>query len=192
MSENPREDIPYKSLGTTLKRVREKLQETLAEVSGAVEIDIEELTAMEAGKRRPSEDILLLLISHFGMREDEATKLWEIAGYDQLALPFSNMTNDDADGDTRPSVVVMPTDARINYTDMVHVMVNNYGVVMNFMQGAGPNNQPMIVGRLGMSREHAKSVLDVLQRTLAQSEQKALPAPDAEKHRRQETDKKNS
>ena len=54
---------------------------------------------------------------------------------------------------------------------MVHVMVNNYGVIMNFMQGAGPNNQPLAVARIGMSREHAKSVLEVLQKTLDQADE---------------------
>lgn len=169
-------DFPYLPLGKKLKRLREKLQETLAEVSGAVEIEIDALNLIESGTKRPSEDILLLLISHFAIKEDEANKLWELAGYDQQQLPFEHMT---MSGDNeKSSVMVMPVDARISYTDMVHVMVNNYGVVLNFMQSAGPNNQPLAVARVGMSREHAKSVLEVLQRTLAQSEQKSLPAPD--------------
>jgi transcriptional regulator with XRE-family HTH domain len=182
--------LPYKSLGIRLKRMREKLQESLAEVSGAVEIDIELLTAIERGQNRPSEDILLLLISHFGVKEDEATKLWELAGYDEQNVPFVNMINEE-DGSAKSSVLVMPTDARINYTDMVHVMVNNFGVVINFMQGAGPNNQPMIVGRLGMSKEHAKSVLEVLKKTLEQDTQKSLPSPDSSKpgHHQKKTDK---
>lgn len=181
-------DRPYKSLGTRLKHTREKLQESLAEVSGAVEIDIEMLSAIELGSDRPSEDILLLLISHFGIKEDEATKLWELAGYDEHQVPFVNMVNEE-DGSAKPSVLVMPNDARINYSDMVHVMVNNFGVVMNFMQGAGPNNQPMIVARLGMSKEHARSVLEVLQKTLDQDAQKSLPSPDTEKS--QERQKKS-
>jgi transcriptional regulator with XRE-family HTH domain len=174
MSESKQQ--PFQSLGDTLKRIRTKRRESLAEVSGAVEIDIDMLSNIERGSARPSEDILLLLISHFNVKEDEATKLWELAGYDQDELPVANMANDD--GAVQPSVMVMPTDARINYTDMVHVMVNNYGVVMNFMQGAGPNSQPLVVARVGMSKEHARSVLEVLQKTLAQSEPKPLPAPD--------------
>lgn len=173
-----RKEYPYQPLGKHLKRMREKLQESLAEVSGAVEIEIEALTAIETGTSRPSEDILLLLISHFAVKEDEATKLWELAGYDQQGLTSEFAGDITTDG---KAVMVMPIDARINYTDMVHVMVNNYGVVMNFMQGSGPNNQPLAVARVGMSREHAKSVLEVLQRTLAQSEQKSLPAPDNKK-----------
>lgn len=177
MSEQGKANYPFRPLGLRLKQIREKLQESVAEVSGAVEIDSDVLVAIEQGKERPSEDILLLLISHFGAKEDEATKLWEMAGYDQNAVPMSNMVNDDA-GNAVQTVVVMPMDMRISYTDQVHVMVNNYGVVMNFMQSGGPNNQPLAVARLGMSKEHAKSVLEVLQKTLAQSEPKALPAPE--------------
>lgn len=152
--------------------MRERVQESLAEVSGAVEIEIESLAAIEKGTSRPSEDILLLLISHFGVKEDQASKLWELAGYHQQDGLFVQ------DEDQKSAVMVMPMDARIAYTDMVHVMVNNYGVVMNFMQGAGPNNQPLAVARIGMSREHAKSVLEILQKTLEQSEQQQLPAPE--------------
>lgn len=159
--------------------MRLKRRESLAEVSGAVEIDIDELTNIEQGIKRPSEDILLLLISHFGAKEDEATKLWEQAGYSQNNIPSNHMTNDDQ-GNTKPAVMVMPMDARIVYTDMVHVMVNNYGVVMNFMQGAGPNDQPLAVARIGMSKEHAQSVLEVLQKTLSQHNQKSLPSPETD------------
>lgn len=184
MSEKGRSDNQFKSLGNHLKNLRQKRQESLAEVSGAVEIDIDTLAQIEQGISRPSEDILLLLISHFGAKEDEATKLWELAGFDQSKVPASNMANDE-NGDVRPMVMVMPVDARIVYTDMVHVMVNNYGVVMNFMQGAGPGNQPLAVARVGMSREHAESVLAVLQQTLQQAnvpmETKALRDPRVKK-----------
>ena len=187
MSERPQR-TPYQSLGNTLKRVREKCKETLAEVSGAVEIDVQTLEYIEAGHDRPSEDILLLLISHFGMREDEASELWDLAGYDQSVLPFPGISSQE-DSVPKQSIIILPVDNRISYTDTVHVMVNNYGVVMNFMQGAGQAGQPMVVARLGMSREHAQSVLDLLKRTLEQSEQKSLPAPNNKQQRQRKTDK---
>jgi hypothetical protein len=40
---------------------------------------------------------------------------------------------------------------------------------MNFMQG-GPKNSAQPVARVGMSREHAKSVLKILEITLSQTE----------------------
>lgn len=171
---------PFHRLGDVLKQTRQRRQESLAEVSGAVEIDIEQLAEIEKGCQCPSEDVLLLLISHFAIKEDVATKLWELAGYDQKQTLSAQMINDER-GQAQPAVSVMPMDARIAYTDMVHVMVNNYGVVMDFMQGAGPNNQPLAVARVGMSKEHAKSVLEVLQKTLQQAEEssqpKSLPTP---------------
>lgn len=186
------QEQPYKTLGARLKGMREHLRESLAEVSGAVEIEVDVLSAFEQGADRPTEDILLLLISHFAVKEDEATKLWELAGYDQSDTGITNLAND-GDGIIKNSVMVMPMDARIVYTDMAHAMVNNHGVILNFMQTAGPNNQPLVVSRLGMSREHAESLLELLQKTLSQQEaepQKTLPEPQAKNTKAKKSDKK--
>ncbi len=160
---------PFRPLGEQLKRLRTKRKETLVEVSGAVEIEADTLSEYELGRDRPGEDILVLLISYFGVKEDEATKLWKLAGYD-VSGSSSNQNMIDDQGIAIPQVMVMPMDARIVYTDMVHVMVNNYGVVVNFMQGSGPNNQPLAVSRIGMSKEHAQSLLEVLKNTLEQAD----------------------
>jgi transcriptional regulator with XRE-family HTH domain len=151
----------YKSLGRQLKLLRTRAKESLAEASGAVEIDVRQLASFELGQSRPSEDVLLLLISHFGAKDDEAIKMWELAGYvsDKADLPVSL---DD-------SQITKPEN-QILFTDVVDVTVNNYGVVMNFMQGTGPSSAPHSVARVGMSREHAKSVLQILQMTLSQTE----------------------
>jgi transcriptional regulator with XRE-family HTH domain len=160
---------PYQPLGEKLRGMREQAKESLADVSGAVEIDVQQLTSIEHGQERPSEDILLLLISHFNVKEDEAMQLWEMAGYEHISNRTHSLMNDDG-GHPQPAVMVLPIDARVVYSDMVHVMVNNYGVIMNFMQGAGPNNQSLAIARIGMSKEHAQSVLEVLQKTLEQHE----------------------
>lgn len=169
---NDNKAFPFKPLGAVLRRLREKKQQSLAEVSGAVEIDIAALTDIEQGVRRPSEDILHLLISYFSIKEEEAGKLWDLAGY----LPNRGR---DLPDDAQP-VLVMPMDVRVVYTDMAHVMVNNYGVVMNFMQSTGPGNKPMAIARIGMSREHAESVLALLQKALQKDQPNLLPAPKPE------------
>lgn len=162
--------FPYELLGKQLRRLRERKNESVAEVSGAVEIDIDQLALIEQGTERPTEDILMLLINHFDAKDDTADKLWEMAGY------IREQEHEHVDTSTQqPAVMVLPIDARIVYSDTVNVMVNNYGVVMNFMQNAGPNNQPIAISRIGMSKEHARSVIEVLTQTLAQSEQKHLP-----------------
>lgn len=162
---NELDKSPYKSLGRRLKELRTKANESLAEASGAVEIDVMELASFELGKSRPTEDVLLLLISHFGAKDDEAINIWEMAGY---ALDRVATTHEVSTEHLQPQ----PTDNRILFTDVVDIVVNNYGVIMNFMQ-SGPANASQTIARVGMSREHAKSILKILQSTIAQTEQAA-------------------
>ncbi|MBX4191043.1 hypothetical protein KW794_03060, partial [Candidatus Saccharibacteria bacterium] len=147
--------------------------ESLAEVSGAVEIDVRELARYELGQDRPNEEVLLMLISHFSAQDDEAVQLWELAGYGVTKVSSAQMISDvSAAGQSQDSKPIL-------FTDIVDIMVNNYGVVMNFMQSSGPNSKPNAVARVGMSREHAKSVLQILQVTLNQTEQLLPKLPNA-------------
>lgn len=164
-------NFPYKNLGERLKKMRERSQISLVEVSGAVEIDVDMLSRIEQGSDCPPEEILLLLISYFGVKEDEAVKLWELANYDRQKLPVDLANNDKAS-------VLAPEDARILYTDMVHVSANDYGVVMNFVQGNGPSGQPLIISRVGMSKKQARSIVEILSKTLESLQPKSIPAPD--------------
>src|SRR3954466_15482690 len=90
---NDLEKSPFRPLGRQLKELRTRANESLAEASGAVEIDVRELAGYELGKDRPSEDVLLLLISHFGAKDDEAVRLWEMAGYSTDKVPATHMIN---------------------------------------------------------------------------------------------------
>lgn len=154
----------YKSFGTRLKTIREGAKESIADLSGAVEVDTMVLNNIENGKEQPTEDLVLLIISHFALKEDEALKLWELAGYEQEKTGLASIGNED--GAPGQSAFVTADDARIIYTDMVHVSANKYGVIINFLQGLGAQNQPMAVSRIGMSHEHAKSMLEVLEETI--------------------------
>jgi transcriptional regulator with XRE-family HTH domain len=159
---------PFRPLGRRLKALRDKAKESLAEVSGAVEIDVRQLASFELGQSKPNEEVLLLLISHFGARDDEAVKLWELAGYGTTKVAATQMSSDNP---ATQNSSLSTSENPILFTDVVDIMVNNYGVVMNFMQSSGANAKPKSVAKVGMSREHAKSVLQILQVTLSQTEQ---------------------
>lgn len=170
-----KKDLPFKQLGQRLKVIRQKLQETKADVSGAVEIDETVLDRFEQGKERPSEDILNLLISHFGMQDDDAANLWQLAGYEH---PRSDDDDDgigsDDLGSNRAGVLVMAIDPRIIYSDGMHVNASQQGVVLSFAQlGGAP--QPLVTTRVGMSREQARSVIRTLQAALDRTEPRQLP-----------------
>ncbi len=182
MNKKSEQNFPYKPLGVVLKRLREKHRQSLAEVSGAVEIDVTLLTNIEQGSERPSEDILLLLISHFSIRDEDASKLWELAGYLRSQsgsddFSFGPAANNNG-GNGPQAVYIMPMDIRIVYTDIAHVAVNKFGITMNFMQSGGLGNKPLAVSRIGMSREHAESVLELLQQALHENKPRLLPGPE--------------
>ncbi len=163
---------PFSSFGQVLKKLRHNLNETQSEVSGAVEIDQESLKSYELGETRPTEDVLLLLIQHFSLEGAEASELWRLAGYGDTPMDEAQYFANDDFGQARATYAHKNAENEpIVYTDMIQVMVNNYGVVMNFMQGAGTgsNGSPLAVARIGMSKEHAKSVIEVLKMTLEQA-----------------------
>lgn len=168
------EATPFAQLGTKLKVARQSAQESVAEAAGAVEIGEEDLRNIERGVSRPSEEILMLLIQHFAMEEDEAIQLWKLAGYDKE-------TNDDEPDNTTTKTIVMAIslDPRIVYSDQVQINGNKHGVVFNFMQPSSGALPTMPVSRVGMSREQAWSMLRLLHNTLIlldkQDEPKQLP-----------------
>jgi len=152
--------VPYETLGSQLRHLRERNRESIAEVSGAVEIDAAELDNIESGAERPSEDILLLLISHF----DKAAELWQLAGYDRQEEEREHETTAQSNG--RQQTLMVMIDPRVMYSDSVEVAANSKGVVLNFSQAAGQNGQALTVSRIGMSHEQAKLVMGVLHQAL--------------------------
>jgi transcriptional regulator with XRE-family HTH domain len=109
------ERAPFITLGKHLKYVREQLHQSVDEVSGAVEIDAEALEQIEAGRKRPSEDILLLLISHYGVQEQQAMQLWELAEYDDAAPGQIRSEVDIPAG--QKVVMLLALDTRTMYSD---------------------------------------------------------------------------
>jgi DNA-binding XRE family transcriptional regulator len=180
---------PYQALGAKIKAARLSLKRTIAEASGAIELDEATFKQIERGEQRPAEDTLMVLISYLEIKEEDAAALWELAGYNDAKQGQGTIFDLG-----QPVAMMMPMDLRVVYTDMVHVMINDFGVVMNFFQGTGQPGQqgaqPLAVARIGMSKEHAKSVLDILDKSLKQSEKQydtkmLKPAP-------QQTDKSDA
>lgn len=174
-----KQNKPYKQLGVELSRIRKRIQESLSEVAGAVEIDDDKLVAYEHGDDRPSEDILQLMITHFNLKDEESDHLWELAGYDDSKPSLLPIVVGDEVYAPQPAIMVLPLDARIVYSDSFQVSINQYGVVMNFVQNTGMNGQQVPVARIGMSLEHARRVAETLQQTIktaSELKQKNLPS----------------
>lgn len=177
-------NTPYITLGSHLKYVREQSRQSLMEVSGAVEIEEERLRRIEAGIERPAEDILLLLISHFGVADREAVQLWELANYDGDMPDQLKPETADNQLSSKNVVMLVGFDTRTIYSDGLDVLWNDAGLTLSFTQATNPS-QRAPVARVGMSYEQAERVLDTLQRALLHAkyvgDTKFLPPPSRRK-----------
>lgn len=175
-----KQDKNYVALGARLKFLREQWQQSVHDVCETLEIDENTLRALEAGKLAPTNELLDMLISHFLLTEDQAQDLRELAE-DQREDAEGNLSGAVEDMLNKQFVMLMPVDTRTVYTDSMHAVVNENGVVLQFMQQTGNNGQQIPVSRVGMSREHAERVIEVLQNTLKHHDehgQKKLSSPD--------------
>lgn len=150
---------PYEKLGERLREFRLKSQESLAEVSGAVEIEDYILEKIELGFERPEEDILNLLINHFKLKENKANELWDLAGYEKSLE--EGLMIEEVMAAAKQVVMVMTTDLRTIYSDGVSIDCNKSGLQISFTQSS-PQNKPMLVSRLGMSYDQALEVSKAL------------------------------
>lgn len=142
---------PFSLLGERLRQLRSDAQETLADTSGAVEIEVNQLISYELGRSRPSEEVLLLLINHFKPQDVEALKLWKLAGYASEAEPADGLT--------------------VLYTDSIEINASRLGVTIDFLQSTNAGVGPKSVSRIGMSREQAESLLKTLMIALTKANQ---------------------
>ncbi|HTB49251.1 MAG TPA: helix-turn-helix transcriptional regulator [Verrucomicrobiae bacterium] len=176
-------NTPFITLGRQLKHVREQSQQSLAEVSGAVEIEERHLERIEAGQERPAEDILLLLISYLGVRDQEAVQLWELANYDS-DMPEQFKADGTPQSTTKSVVMLLAVDMRTMYSDGLEITGNQAGFVLNFTQAAG-QSRAMPVASIGMSYQQAEAVLHTLQQAMLRAKYltstKLLPPPHTEK-----------
>lgn len=172
----------YGALGARLKFLREQWQQSIRDVCSTLEIDEKMLRAFEAGKIAPPVEVLDMLISHFLLTEDQAQDLRELAE-DQRDDTENSLTSSVEDMLTKQLVMFMPVDTRVVYTDSMQATITDSGVVLQFMQQTG-NGQSIPISRVGMSRQHAERVIEVLQNSLKhhdQHGQKKLPSPDNNK-----------
>lgn len=173
-------DTPFAKLGSHLRTVREQLKRSLAEVSGAVEIDQKQLELIEAGRMRPDEEVMLLLISYFDVQDQEALHLWELARYDSdlsehMQLDSPAAMEQPTQINSKQMVMLLAMDVRTMYSDGLDVTITPSGVTMQFTQTVPNQPQPTAVARVGMSQQQAELVLKTLQTALLQARYNAGP-----------------
>src|SRR3990167_2356318 len=162
------QDQPFQELGAQIRSLREQWDQSISELSGTLELDPSVLVAIESGKTLPSEDILDMIIEHFLLTDEQAeVMLKTIEEYDTKTQEALSKGLEDAL--TKQMVMLMPIDSKVVYTDSMQATVNQGGVVIQFSQQV--NGQAVPVSRVGMSREHAEKMIEVLKETIKSFDQ---------------------
>lgn len=63
----------------------------------------------------------------------------------------------------------LSTNQPVLYSDAVYVNAGPYGIVFDFAQSMGNTNQQQVVARIGMSKEHALALMNVLEKKLKET-----------------------
>lgn len=159
-----------KELGIALKAYRVAADESTGQLADAVESDEKYIKQIESGLTAPNIELLELLARHYSLREQEAKRLMELAGHKtddfELRLDSGDLSLDKLTKDF--DVLMSP----VFYSDMVNVVSNKYGLTINFVQDSGNGEKPIVIARVGMSHEHAKSIIRVLEQSLKQAKKK--------------------
>lgn len=162
------------SLGQILREIRGK--RSITSVSKEVGIDRTYLSKIEHGHEVPSENVLNKLIAYYSIHPEGANLLFEKAGYLGGLAVKTPIREEIFSADLERKEVIMEnkkdTKKNINisgpvlYTDSVYLTESSYGIVLDFAQNLGPTNNQNVVARVGMSKEHAKALLDLLKKNL--------------------------
>lgn len=77
-----------------------------------------------------------------------------------------NESGEEANLDPNINMSVDPVRTPVLYADSIHIKSDKNGVVLDFAQQIGSSNQYNVVARIGMSKDHAKDLIEHLEALL--------------------------
>lgn len=165
----------YKDFAKMIKSLRTSANESLPVVASALGIDKSYVSKLENGHLKPTIKLLEKIIAHYSPSEEEIRNLYITAGYGagikitsegegvtrmEDKIPGSKVANDSA------AEVNVPNNMPVLYTDSIFINSNPFGTTIEFATRLGTTNKHQVVARIGMSIEHLKKFIKVLEKHL--------------------------
>ena len=154
---------------------------TLTDVSGALELSVAQLSAIEKGEKRPHEELVLLLASYFKLPKTQTQQLLYLAGYQSKNRAKTKAKKADFKAfleevlgkhiaDSRHFLIAFSEQVQEKaiYTNETAVNVSQNGVIIKFSQSTfvDKGSISMPVAKVGMSLEHAQQLNKILTKAL--------------------------
>jgi len=165
--------------GLELREIRKSAGESLAITAAHLGIDRSHLNKVELGIYKPSSELLDKIIAHFSVEGKKARQLRDFIERGQVEHVVVGseqgkgevMQQNLAPQEQGVQVTVDPTKVQILYSDSTFVSSSDYGLVLDVAQTAPGNpKQQFVVARIGMSFDHAKKLLEVINDHLQKNE----------------------
>lgn len=169
---------PFIKLGTTIKEYRVRKGENITQAAKALKLDRTYLSRLENGHLQPTRNLLERICDYYSIPEDTASEVYTLAGYAGKDIVMQNKVGEGVEKrmenqvsgnkDSKGIELNVPSNAVVLYTDSAFVTTNEFGICIDFAQRLGSTNKHNVVTRVGMSKDHAKALIKVLQERLAQ------------------------
>lgn len=169
----------FKKFGLRLREYREKRGDSITFVAHAINVSRTYMSKLENGHEKPSTAVFSSLIRHYSISREEAIRLASLLYGDKAGLILLDYNSEkevkEKMDDRKIKLQDQPQGVQVNlaadkvsilYTDSVFITSNPFGIVFNVAQFIDQKNQ-QIVARIGMSRDHAKALAEVLAKHLA-------------------------
>jgi transcriptional regulator with XRE-family HTH domain len=159
-------------LGKELRTIRKAANESLAQTAKALGIDRSHLNKIELGAYKPSLQLLNDILAHFSVEGIKANQLRDLltrGPVEHVVVGGSEERNTAMAQETpvqqQPvgQVSLDPSKNPVVYTDSTFVSSTDYGLVLDVAQTVGGNpQQNFVVARIGMSFDHDKKLIEVM------------------------------
>lgn len=154
-----------KRFGGKLKRYRIRAgYENLQKAADALGVDRSYLSKLEAGLSNPSSRFFNEMAALYRLTPEETFDLINLIGFRKEVITVAEQKQ--GEPQFGPQIAIPQARAEILYSDAVQVDVNEFGVVLNFAQRLGPSNKQIVVSRVGMSKEHVRALIKIIESLL--------------------------
>jgi transcriptional regulator with XRE-family HTH domain len=158
-------------LGQELRSMRNSASESLLDTAKALGVDRTHLNKIELGSYKPSKKLLDEILAHFSVEGVKASQLRDLLKHGKVEHVViggfkegdKGMNNELQTVQQPNQVTVDPSKVQVVYTDSTIVSSSDYGLVLDVAQTVTGNpQQQFVVARIGMSFDHAKRLLEVI------------------------------
>lgn len=165
-------------LGSEIRKLRKQSGQSLEEVAGAVGVERSHLNKIELGRYKPSEELLKRLFDHFSVKGYNAGRLLDLRAIEPVVHTEASSWGKENTmvpmAKPQPpkvaQVSINPANSPVLYTDSVFVTSSEYGLVLDVAQKFPGGPQQHVVARIGMSFDHAKKLIEVINDHLQKNE----------------------